>query len=248
MSPSILSAVSSISSTIRSSVHKTWNYVSITGLGRSDHTSNPGDWPKAICRLDLYTNPGTEPPAVGTGFFLNVPGMTKDVLVTAGHNLIRPPTDPGSKPKRTPKIGIRCHDVKGNPTTVLVTDADYHITEQYEQSQAPENAVHDYGIILLDRLQSDNGDPQPRIGFGFNVLLAAMDLHSEEQGVELSALVGGYPGKENKSETPHYRQGTGTFGKHEDRQVLYNAGTDEGMGGGPVWVNYGGEDIVVGIQ
>jgi hypothetical protein len=238
-------------SSIQSSGHKSWKLVSnIAGFGSSDQsgaTSTPVEWPRAICRLDLYIDAGSGRPAVGSGFFLNVPGATKDVFVTAGHNLIRPQTDPDSKPRRTSKIGIRCHDAKGKPTTVMVTDADYHITEQYEQSQAPENAVHDYGIILLDRPRSDNGDPQPRYGFGFNVVLAAMDLRSEEPGA-LTALVGGYPGKDNGGEKLCFSHGTGTFGEHKDRQVLYHAPTDQGMDGGPVWVNYGGEDIVVGIQ
>ncbi|KAA8894574.1 hypothetical protein FN846DRAFT_973511 [Sphaerosporella brunnea] len=242
---------SSLLSKIGSAVSTSWKSVSsFVGLGSSDSlrdAANPEHWARAVCRLDLYLNPGSEPPRVGSGFFLNVPGTDKDVLVTAAHNLTRPPTDPGGKPKRTQKIGIRTHDASGRPTTVMATPSDYLITEQYEQSQTPENAVHDYAVILLDRLVVD-GKPKPRDAFGFNVLLAAMDLRSKEPGVELAAWVGGYPVKDNKSDAPHFKPETGSFGRHEERQVLFNAGTDRGMSGGPVWVRYEGEEIVVGIQ
>jgi len=235
---------------IGAAIHSSWSSVIyFIGLSLGDSsraTLDPKRWAKVICRLDLYIDPNA-PPAIGTGFFLNVPGASKDVLVTAGHNLIRPPKSPGDKPQRTQQIEVRLYDSDGNPTTEKVEPSDYHIAAPYEQSQTPENAVHDYGIILLDRPIVD-GKPKPREAFGFDIVLAAMDLQSKELGTNLIAFVGGYPGILNKTPTSEFRQGSGTFGRHKDRQVLYHAGTDQGMSGAPIWVNYDGEEVVVGIQ
>jgi len=64
------------------------------GLVRGDHFrafSDRQKWKEVIVGLDLHiiTN-GQLQLAYGTGFFLNVPGTGQDVIVTAGHNLIRP--------------------------------------------------------------------------------------------------------------------------------------------------------------
>ncbi|KAF8451723.1 hypothetical protein BDZ91DRAFT_802618 [Kalaharituber pfeilii] len=205
-------------------------------------------WEQVIVRLDLYIKEG-QPPGYGTGFFLNVPGSRQDVIVTAGHNLVQPGRD---GPKVTPKIGIRLIDSEiHSQVTEFVTPDAYHIASRYKSSPGPmADSADDYGVILIDR-PIVNGTPRPREAFGFNIVLAAMDLTTDQPGSMLSAHVGGYPGlhqDRNLDIPPKFGFGSGHFGKYADRHLYYHGGTDQGMSGGPIWVNFLGEEIVVGIH
>jgi len=218
---------------------------------QSRAVSDTDKWKEVIVRLDLniVTN-GKLQLAYGTGWFINVPGATQDIIVTAGHNLIRPAKDAQSHPERTSEINIRITNEEGQIYTETVKPDRYRICKKYELQPGPAaDSADDYGVILLDR-QIVNGVPKPRKAFGYNMVLAAMDLSTPEPGAVLVGQVGGYPANTQgaPTERPKFRFAAATFGKHAERQLYYHAGTDQGMSGGPVWVNFLGHDIAVGIQ
>ncbi|KAF8438787.1 hypothetical protein BDZ91DRAFT_853903 [Kalaharituber pfeilii] len=218
-------------------------FVRLTDTSRI--TTNISFLSQVIVRLDLYDSENdSTPKSVGSGFFLNIPGAGKDVIVTAGHNLVRPPKPGQPRPARTEKIGIWSKDAHGKWTTQIVKPTQYRIAEPYERSPTTENSIHDYGVILLDR------GTTARDAFGYNIALASMDLNSKllGDGAGLNAIVGGYPATANSGEEPELETGFGRFTKNSERQLHYSAPTDQGMSGGPVWVDFGGEPVAVGIH
>lgn len=76
-----------------------------------------------------------------------------------------------------------------------------------------------------------------------------MDLSTAEPGAVLTGNVGGYAGiNQADGQNPNFRFSNANFGKHAERKLYYHAGTNQGMSGSPVWVNYLGHDIAVGIH
>jgi len=220
-------------------------------VSNTDTDTDTDKWNRVAVRLDLniVTN-GELQLEYGTGFFLNVPGATQDVIVTAGHNLIKPAKDAQSQPELTSNIDVQITSEEGKIITETVTPDRYHICTKYkEQLSATADPADDYGVILLDR-PIVSGVPKPRDAFGYNIVLAAMDLSTPEPGTVLAGQVGGYPGNKQGAPTdrPKFSFAPAGFGKHADRQLDYHAGTDQGMSGGPVWVRFLGDDIAVGIQ
>ncbi|KAF8418780.1 hypothetical protein BGX38DRAFT_1310538 [Terfezia claveryi] len=219
--------------------------------GDSSQSPDTGNWSEVIVRLDLniITN-GQLQIGYGTGFFLNVPGAAQDVIVTAGHHLIRPAKDAQSQPELTSRIDVQITNEEGNILTETVTPVRYHICTKYKkQPSQTADSADDYGVILLDR-PIVGGVQTPRKAFGYNIILAAMDLSTSEPGTMLAGQVGGYPGNKQDVPTDHPKSSfvPAGFGKHGERQLCYHANTDLGMSGGPVWVKFLGDDIAVGIQ
>ncbi|KAI5779954.1 hypothetical protein DFH27DRAFT_604773 [Peziza echinospora] len=252
----ISNAAGAVASKAASAAHYTWSTVTkattglagLVGLVDTSRATTSVSWlSQAIVRLDLYLDGGDKPDAVGSGFFLNIPGTTQDVIATAGHNLIRPAGPGQSGPQKVSKIDVRYKDGTGKWTVKQVTPANYYIGEPYEKSPSEANAVYDYGVILLDRDGSE-----PRDSLGFNIFLASLDLNSPELGNDKSGLnssLGGYPANANSGPgDPELEIANGRFSKHAERQVHYTAPSDKGMSGGPVWVSFGGEAVVVGIH
>ncbi|RPB27338.1 hypothetical protein L211DRAFT_846162 [Terfezia boudieri ATCC MYA-4762] len=219
--------------------------------GVSSQPPDRDNWSEVIVRLDLniITN-GQLQIGYGTGFFLNVPGAAHDVIVTAGHHLIRPAKDAQSQPELTSKIDVQITNEEGNIMTETVTPDRYHICTKYKkQPSQTTDSADDYGVILLDR-PIVGGVPTPRKAFSYNIILAAMNLSTSEPGTMLAGHVGGYPGNKQDIPTDHLKSSsvTASFGKHGERQLYYHADTGQGMSGGPVWVKFQGDDIAVGIQ
>ncbi|KAF8435583.1 hypothetical protein BGX38DRAFT_126233 [Terfezia claveryi] len=219
--------------------------------GDSSQSPDTGNWSEVIVRLDLniITN-GQLQIGYGTGFFLNVPGAAQDVIVTAGHHLIRPAKDAQSQPELTSRIDVQITNEEGNILTETVTPVRYHICTKYKkQPSQTADSADDYGVILLDR-PIVGGVQTPRKAFGYNIILAAMDLSTSEPGTMLAGQVGGYPGNKQDVPTDHPKSSfvPAGFGKHGERQLCYHANTDLGMSGGPVWVKFLGDDIAVGIH
>ncbi|KAF8460889.1 hypothetical protein BDZ91DRAFT_851308 [Kalaharituber pfeilii] len=243
--------------TLVSAIHSTWSQLSrvladagiagYLGLADTSRSTTKTNWLyQVIVRLDLYFE-SEKGPAIGTGFFLNIPGTTQDVIVTAGHNFIRAPKPGQTQAQRVQKIVLWLQDAGGKWSTQVVMPTQCRVAQPYEQSPTQQNAIYDYGIILLDRTDSHI----PRDSLGYNIALASMDLNSSSlgQGVGLNAQVGGYPGSSNFiSKDPILETGNGRFTHVDKRQLHYTAATDQGMSGGPVWVDFGGEAVVVGIH
>lgn len=257
MGQAVVTGIGSVASRAASAAHFTWSNITkfsswvahLTGIDTSRATTNVSWLSQVIVRLDLYLDSDlSTPSAVGSGFFLNIPGTTKDVIVTAGHNLIRPPKQGQSTPERVQKIDVRVKGADGKWSTQSVTHTQCFIAEPYEKSPTAANAIYDYGVILLDRAKAD----ETRDALGFNIVLASMDPSSQSLGpgdVGLVSSVGGYPAVSNSEDgDPELETANGRFAQHAERQVHYTAASNQGMSGGPIWVNFGGETVVVGIQ
>ena len=173
--------------------------------------------------------------AVGSGFLVNIPGAKKDIVFTAGHNLI---DKDGNYVKAVDVI------IDGKLATRIKTlGEDFHISESYKKTPNDTNPVDDYGCLLIERTKV-NGREIPREGFGFSVPLAFADL----RGMGLKAFVGGYPGELNMGGNVEFRYALGDFGQTAPGQLFYHASTEKGQSGGPVWVLYKGYETVIGIQ
>ncbi|KAF8434470.1 hypothetical protein BGX38DRAFT_161830 [Terfezia claveryi] len=172
-------------------------------------------------------------PFIGSGFFVNIPGTERDILFTAGHNLIN-------------EHGALVHSVDVYVdgeliSTVRVHGDDYHISESYIKTPNNTNPINDYGCILIKKREVT---PKLREGFGFSLALADRDLRT----MGLSAFVGGYPAGLNSPSTTEFRYAMGSFGKVDANQLHYHATTEKGQSGGPVWVLYKGYETVIGIH
>lgn len=176
----------------------------------------------------------------GTGFYVNLPGTKDDVILTAGHNLIS-------------ETSRRATDltVLGNSPISIGAD-EFKISKSYEQEPNGKQAVNDYGIILVPRVNN-----QPRAGFGYSLKLGI------DEDLNRTVHVTGYKGKVSKpgnslGSTPSDKDKQNTdmnkpvdsTGKatSDGEQLVYGARTEQGMSGSPVWVAYNGYPTVVGIQ
>ncbi|ETW77754.1 hypothetical protein HETIRDRAFT_453887 [Heterobasidion irregulare TC 32-1] len=156
----------------------------------------------------------------GSGFFVNFPDCAYDVVLTAAHNLISP-------------AGTLSSDL-----TVLLADGtrvpatNFRVSDAYKVQQTP---VDDYGAILLPRAPSG----VPRDGYPFSMRLAFEDAFKG------SIYVSGYradtqPGQPKTS--------SGACVGCYAEQLEYKAGTEQGISGSPVWIEYQGLQTAVAIH
>lgn len=159
----------------------------------------------------------------GTGFYINIPNAEKHVILTAGHNLI---------------------DTNGNESQNLVIQTSKgespippesrKISASYRQMPSQDNAVNDYGAILIPK----RGNPQ-RCGFGFSLRLGLDDIRKVDLDVS-GYLVGSKAGKPDTS--------TGKCISCRKDQLEYDVQTDKELSGSPVFMPYKGHDTAVAIQ
>lgn len=173
---------------------------------------------------------------------MNFPGTKDDVILTAGHNLIS-------------EAGQRATDltVLGNSPISIGADK-FKISKSYEKEPNSKQAVNDYGIILVPRVNN-----QPRPGFGYSLKLGI------DEDLNRTVHVTGYKGKVSKpvskpgnslGSTPSDKdkqdmnKPVDSTGKatSDGEQLVYGARTEQGMSGSPVWVAYNGYPTAVGIQ
>ncbi|KAH8587495.1 hypothetical protein B0O99DRAFT_747494 [Bisporella sp. PMI_857] len=111
------------------------------------------------CVVKLRFNQGEGGESLnGTGFYINIPGAEKAIILTAGHNLI--------SEKRELSTNLKISDNTGSTV-------DYNsvkICAAYEQNPGERSAVDDYGAILLPEVNN------PRRGFGFCLRLSSNEL------------------------------------------------------------------------
>lgn len=156
----------------------------------------------------------------GSGFFVNFPDCAYDVVLTAAHNLISPAGTLSSDLTVLLAVGTR------------VPATNFHVSAAYKVQQTP---VDDYGAILLPRAPSG----VPRDGYPFSMRLAFEDAFKG------SIYVSGYradtqPGQPKTS--------SGACVGCYAEQLEYKAGTEQGISGSPVWIEYHGLQTAVAIQ
>ena len=177
----------------------------------------------------------------GTGFYINLPGAKEDIILTAGHNLI------SETKQRSTSL---C--VLGSAVPITVPDEKFKICSRYEDDPGPKQAVYDYGAIFVPR--GANHYNQPKLGFGYSLKLGI------DEDLKGRVHVTGYKGREKKA-NPKNRPAGGaassslgelveSSGRYagDGSQLLYEADTEQGMSGSPVWVEHNGYPTVVGIQ
>ncbi|KAL7958942.1 hypothetical protein V8C34DRAFT_136198 [Trichoderma compactum] len=203
------------------------------------------DLKNSIVRLQCDFGDG---PTYGTGFFVNFPCSTYDVILTAAHNLINEQKVTVqnlkvfcAKPeKNTRNTGEGPEKDEIEPEQV----AGFKICPRYieileTKPTAADKGSHDYGVILLAR---DKTKESNRQGLGLNLGLSS---HLTLQGSKI-ANVSGYGGNDPSSPLQH---SSGQVLKTGGKQcVEYKAPTEQGMSGSPVWIPYGGHPMVVGIH
>jgi V8-like Glu-specific endopeptidase len=107
--------------------------------------------------------------------------------------------------------------------------------------------VNDYGAIFVSRAAGS----QPKPGFGYSLKFGT------DEDVKGRVHVTGYKGREKKAgaavpagTTSDLGELVESSGKYagDGSQLLYEADTEQGMSGSPVWVEHNGYPTVVGIQ
>lgn len=177
----------------------------------------------------------------GTGFYINLPGAKEDIILTAGHNLI------SETKQRSTSL---C--VLGSAVPITVSDEKFKICSRYEDDPGPKQAVYDYGAIFVPR--GANNYNQPKLGFGYSLKLGI------DEDLKGRVHVTGYKGREKKA-NPKNRPAGGaassslgelveSSGRYagDGSQLLYEADTEQGMSGSPVWIEHNGYPTVVGIH
>ncbi|KAH0498024.1 hypothetical protein TgHK011_005303 [Trichoderma gracile] len=167
----------------------------------------------------------------GTGFFVNLPSPTFDVILTAAHNL------------------IDVNKVLASNLMVIYADGgaelatDFQICPQYVEilgtrPKSDERAKFDYGVILLPK---DEKIKAKRQGLGLSLEIDSNDTLRSPKEVR----VYGY----GETGTGSYLRSSGPLKDVPDRRQLeYKVQTEPGMSGSPVWIPYGGQRIAVGIH
>jgi V8-like Glu-specific endopeptidase len=156
-----------------------------------------------------------------------VPESTKNVILTAAHNLI----DDNKQYAKNLKI------VRGEKVLHLVQKKDMFICANYEESPSITNKHNDWGMILVPK-----DDSRDLFGFGYNLLFAAAEPPSYEAA--MNVIIAGY-------HDPNDDVMVMTSGKGwpaSDEQLEYSCEAQRGMSGSPVIVAYDGVEIVIGIQ
>jgi hypothetical protein len=191
----------------------------------------------------------------GTGFFLNLPGASKDVVLTAGHNLIGIRKLEVHIAVPLPKPGRGC-DVTTVNVDLQAEDPAIWICPEFERNpnvpESPSQMIHDWGMILLPKTN--------RPGFGFNLRLAFQELgkgvrafekamdkvfdNSQQPSMHITTFRDSdEPGK------PLERSGLlKVLGRLQKDQLEYGIDTEEGLSGSPIWMVSRGFECVVAIQ
>ncbi|KAI0380478.1 hypothetical protein F5Y04DRAFT_289461 [Hypomontagnella monticulosa] len=201
------------------------------GLG---HSTRPQRWEEWVVKLS-FNKLGIR--KEGSGFFVNIPNTRFDVIFTAAHNLVEKPQKYCSNIKI-----VTGPSVKGE---IPVTTDMIRVRQEYLERPDELNAVHDYGIILLDR-----GQKKERRGFAFHLMLGLSDKCIAGLGYGEGIIRGRwvYVGGYKPGETEFPRRSDGICTREMLTQLTYKANTEPGMSGGPVWMGFRGVETVVGIH
>ncbi|KAK6501951.1 hypothetical protein TWF481_009769 [Arthrobotrys musiformis] len=159
----------------------------------------------------------------GTGFYLNIPEIAFNVIVTAGHNLI---DEKGSESKNLKIL---------NENFAEEEISGIFISESYKKNPSSENVKNDYGVILTKKGDGINTSK----GFGFSLKLG----HEQLKGRSLE--VSGYrarsaPGQPDMS--------SGNYIRSRPGQIEYEVMSEPGFGGSPVYLPFKGHEVAIAIH
>ncbi|KAL7805530.1 hypothetical protein V8C44DRAFT_222594 [Trichoderma aethiopicum] len=165
----------------------------------------------------------------GTGFFVNLPSPTYDVILTAAHNLID-----GNKVPAAELMVIYGNNEAEVPTKVEICPQYMDILGT--RSQSDKRACYDYGVILLAKYKIRE---KQRPGLGLSLELGSKDTLRKPKEVR----VYGY----GETAGNGLLESAGPLEEVESH-LEYLATTEIGMSGSPVWIPYGGQPMAVGIH
>lgn len=154
---------------------------------------------------------------------MNIPGVKKNFILTAGHNLI------SEEPHTDLKIQLF-----GSEEYINIPNEDIRVNSVYAATPKEISAEHDYGVILLPK------DIKPPGDFGFSLPLGV----ANRLDCELS--VTGYPATNNAGIVTSSGRAVNPIIRKN--QLEYIIETEAGLSGSPVWVGYKGHPTVVAIQ
>jgi hypothetical protein len=178
----------------------------------------------------------------GSGFFLNLPNINRNVILTAAHNLI-------SNGIRTLNLKLIYNnpfkmDPNNSDKVIFADDKKPAIIEIPVDNTDQSDDVHicrvlgtrwHYAVICIPRTSEG-----PR-GFGFSLKLAHKKSFNE------NFHVSGFKGTMMKTLRP-FTCSASNMTYQEQYSIIYQSKTEAGMSGSPVWVEYKGYPTVVAVQ
>ena len=179
----------------------------------------------------------------GSGFFLNLPNINQHIILTAAHNLI--------------SNGIRTLNLKviyNNPFQIdpnnlnrvifsddkkpAIIEIPFDNTDQSDNIHICRNYymgnLWNYAVICIPRTSED-----PR-GFGFSLKF------THKKTFNWNVHVSGFKGTMMKTLRPFTCSASNMT--YQKQSLGYQAKTEEGMSGSPVWVEYKGYPTVIAVQ
>lgn len=204
-------------------------------------TVGPIRW---TCRLRIFFGDEKGNYARGSGFLVSLtPASTKDLIMTAGHNLV---DNEGNYAKSIEVwfAGGKYTGSIGSETVTVTKDKnEYFASRSYENNPTESNAINDYGYILLKKLP----DGQSRGGFSYSAIM------EEKLILEKEATVFGYPAQLHDGSIITSDWALNAMGKItrielDGRQLQYAISTEKGHSGGPVCVKNGDHYTAIGIH
>jgi V8-like Glu-specific endopeptidase len=167
-----------------------------------------------------------------------MPGARHDVILTAGHNLIHETKQPYGD------IQVTFMDTASRQIVeraVPVDSVHVHICSTYKEnptlSVTASEAPNDYGAIILEREAGRPAHPS----FGWSAILGDEKVIEGEVGVTgYQAGVGGAIASTSTGFCAEYIV--------TPNQLEYEAQTEEGISGAPVWIGYKGLMVALAVQ
>ncbi|KAH8704544.1 hypothetical protein GQ44DRAFT_778001 [Phaeosphaeriaceae sp. PMI808] len=237
--------------------HRDYKDVPKSVFKHGEEFSDPSRWTGLVVKLEFYKK-GMWVQSFGTGFYLDLPeakyGTTDaNVILTAGHNLI---SEDGTRSKSLTVLSV------DKPKGWLVGDKYVRICPDYEKSPEENGSPFDWGVIFEPKetakprsrkdkkAKKDRKDKPRAAGFQFNLLYAVdppsyREENALRQFMEAGILISGYIAQREIGD-PIFSSRTGR--PVGWRQLEYNASTQQGMSGSPVWATCDGQPTVVGIH
>ncbi|KAF7792464.1 hypothetical protein EIP86_003503 [Pleurotus ostreatoroseus] len=179
--------------------------------------------------------------AQGTGFIVNIPGSSHDVILTAAHNLI----DANGVWSNDLEAHISREAVQqsspSSPSSniIKVDQSALRICDEYRTSKGTGT---DWGAVLLQKgtIRAMTGTDKSA-GFGYSMRLAYKDL---KEDVYVTGFRASSTGNGDELTTKTSSGPCRTYSKY----LQYQAKTEQGISGSPVWFAYEGEPVVVAIH
>ncbi|CRG87127.1 Ankyrin repeat domain-containing protein 17 [Talaromyces islandicus] len=179
----------------------------------------------------------------GNGFFIDIPGATQRVILTAAHNLI------DKTGNRSANMTIK---MDGSDTRSPVNEDQIHICPNYERNPATATEASDWGLIFAPDVVSRASANHATFGFALKLAYEErLDCDLRVTGFLISNNGNGSSQQENKptiGKKPVTSTGTCLNPILNPVQLEYTAKTEGGISGSPVWTMYNGFPTVLAIH